>query len=125
MLEVTEVTAVGVHVPFTSNEVKSGEANVVHVRPMVTRSTTNAIGGNQINLRGTATAPVVVHELAHSAKAGDQYPGGVSADGKRIPDSYKATTNNMMVDATGKANAQTLKEMIGPPPPPVPRGRWD
>jgi RHS repeat-associated protein len=120
------VKAVGVHVPLTSGAVATGKANVVNVNPNVGRSSTNAIGGDKISLRGTAEAPVVVHELAHSAKGGDQYPGGVSADGKVIPSSYSATKKNIMGDGTGNANAQTLREIAGPPPPPPPSSsKWD
>jgi RHS repeat-associated protein len=68
---VVTVTTVGVPVPLDSPSVANGSANVVTVRPALGRSSTNKIGGNKINLRGTADAKVVTHELAHSAKAGD------------------------------------------------------
>jgi RHS repeat-associated protein len=112
------VTTVGVPVPLNSPSVANGSANVITVRPALGRSSTNKIGGNRINLRGTADAKVVTHELAHSAKAGDQYPGGVDAAGKVIPATATQTTNNIMGDGTGSANAQTLREMAGPRPPP-------
>jgi RHS repeat-associated protein len=120
------VNAVGVQVPLNSAAVANGQANVVTVRPALARSQTNEIGGNQISVRGTADAPVVVHELAHSAKAGDQYPGGLSADGKIIPGTVKPTTGNIMGDGKVGANAQTLREMVGaPPPPPQKTSKWD
>lgn len=112
------VTTVGVPVPLDSPSVANGSANVITVRPALGRSSTNKIGGNRINLRGTADAKVVTHELAHSAKAGDQYPGGVDAASKVIPSTATQTTNNIMGDGTGAANAQTLREMAGPRPPP-------
>nr|WP_229634285.1 RHS repeat-associated core domain-containing protein [Duganella qianjiadongensis] len=113
-----KVTTVGVPVPLNSPSVVNGSANVITVRPALGRSLTNEIGGNKISLRGTADAKVVTHELAHSAKAGDQYPGGVDAAGKVIPVTATQTTNNIMGDVTGAANAQTLREMAGPRPPP-------
>jgi hypothetical protein len=112
------VNTVGVPVPLDSDAVKHGDANVVTVRPTLGRSYTNQIGGNSIQLRGTADAKVVTHELGHSAKAGDQYPGGVDASGNRIPATTEATRNNIMGDGTGRANVQTLREMAGSPPPP-------
>lgn len=109
-----DVIGVGLPVPLNDESRSASDVNIVEVNPSTERSSTDRIGGNRIDLRGTADAAVVTHELGHTAGAGDQYPGGVAADGTVLPDNYE-TTNSIMGTAAGKANRQTLREVITAP----------
>jgi len=110
-----QVNAVGLPVELNSRTNNSEHVNVIDVNRNTKRSSTNRIGGNRIDLRGSAGADVVAHELGHAAGAGDQYPTGVDASGQRIPATAQGTTGNVMGDMTGKANAQTLREVVTAP----------
>lgn len=109
-----EVKAVGLPIALNAQNNDLPNVNVIAVNPSTTRSSTNDIGGNRVNLRSTADAGVVAHELGHAAGAGDQYAGGVDVNRNILPESYQAT-NSMMGVASGKANAQTMREILAAP----------
>jgi RHS repeat-associated protein len=108
------VTAVAVEVPFSIRALTNENVNVVNVNPQTTTSTTSEIGGRVVDLRGTAGADVVSHELGHTAGAGDQRGGGVDASGQRVPAGVPASPG-AMGDNVGPANDQTRREMLQAP----------
>lgn len=58
---------------------------------------------------------MVAHELGHSAGAGDQYAGGVDANGNRVTTTVPGA-NSAMRNADGSnANSQTLNEIATTP----------
>ena len=107
-------TAIAVEVPFSLDLLTNEDVNVITVNPQTTQSTTSKIGGRSVDLRGTAGADVVSHELGHAAGAGDQRGGGVDASGQRIPQGIPATSG-AMGDNVGPANDQTRREMLQAP----------
>ena len=97
--------------------------NVVNDTAGVTpsgRSNTDAIGGSIVTIGATgaqaANERTVSHELGgHSGGAGDQYKGGIGADGK-ILGADVAGPANVMKDLSGQpANSQTLREILKAP----------
>lgn len=79
------------------------------------RAFTNKIGGNQTQMESSDTAPAAAHEVGgHGGGAGDQYKGGVAANGSIVPADVPGPPN-IMRDLGGPANAQTLKEILGGP----------
>lgn len=104
-----EVTAIGI--PTTAD---APNTNIISVDPSVTRSHIDRIGGDRITLRADAPVEVAAHELGHAAGAGDQYPGGIDAYGKRIPNTVEQTRRTLMGDRQGPANEQTLREILRP-----------
>ncbi|WP_407290129.1 RHS repeat domain-containing protein [Xanthomonas campestris] len=91
-------------VPDTANVTKSG------------RSETNAIGGKKVTVGAggadAATTLTMSHELGHAGGAGDQYAGGVDANGNKLPANV-AGPANVMKDLSGQpANSQSLGEII-------------
>ncbi|GAB2498544.1 hypothetical protein GCM10027266_15800 [Arenimonas alkanexedens] len=108
------VTAVAIEVPFSLGSLTNENVNVVTVNPQTTTSTTSKIGGRAVDLRGTAGADVVSHELGHAAGAGDQRGGGVDVSGQRIPGGVPATPG-AMGDNVGPANDQTRREILQAP----------
>lgn len=120
----------GANVAVTAQAVaasKSGplvnEVNVVKDTAGVTasgRSETNKIGGNQITLGATGTdaasAATASHEVGgHAGGAGDQYKGGLGANGRTLPADTPGPSN-VMKDLQGNpANQEALKEIITAP----------
>ncbi|WP_369976386.1 RHS repeat-associated core domain-containing protein [Xanthomonas bundabergensis] len=120
----------GINVTVTAQAIQEQNAgsgintvNVVQNTAGVTqsgRSETNSIGGNQITIGKTgqdaATSETVSHELGgHAGGAGDQYSGGVGANGVRLSADV-AGPANVMKDLSGQpANSQTLSEIINAP----------
>jgi hypothetical protein len=84
------------------------------------RSETNKVGGDQITVGATgterATATTMSHELGgHGGGAGDQYAGGVDANGNRLSTDVPGPAN-IMKDLSGAgANQQTLQEILKAP----------
>jgi len=83
------------------------------------RSETNAIGGSQITIGASganaANARTISHEAGHAAGAGDQYKGGVAANGSEVSADV-AGPANVMKDLSGQpANKQTLGEILRAP----------
>lgn len=106
-----QVTATAVHDPNAETVLK-----VIPTTQGVTRSEreeTNRIGGDVVTLNPTSGANVVSHEFGHVAGAGDQYVGGIGADGQ--PVTSPGPGNNEMQDYGGPANSQTLNEIINAP----------
>ncbi|TKR31118.1 hypothetical protein FCE95_09445 [Luteimonas gilva] len=77
------------------------------------REETNAIGGNLVTIGAATGAGVVSHEFGHVAGAGDQYLGGVAANGSTV--TTAGPGNNAMQDLGGAANSQSLREIITAP----------
>lgn len=69
--DASAATVVGV-VPTTQGVTLSG------------REETNSIGGNTVTIGASTGAGVVSHEFGHVAGAGDQYVGGVAANGSPV-----------------------------------------
>ncbi len=92
-------------VPDTAGVTKSG------------RSETNAIGGNKVTVGAggaqPATKETMSHELGgHGGGAGDQYSGGLGANGKTLSADVPGPAN-VMKDLSGQpANAQSRGEII-------------
>ncbi|PBS14054.1 hypothetical protein CMZ82_00830 [Lysobacteraceae bacterium NML93-0792] len=84
------------------------------------RSQINAIGGNQITAGASgvdaANAVTISHELGgHAGGAGDQYSGGVGANGQELSADVPGPAN-VMKDLSGQsANSQSLGEIIRAP----------
>jgi hypothetical protein len=71
----------------------------------------DGMGGSQVHLDDTHGTPQVAHELGgHTSGAGGQYWGDMAADGSPV----RATSPdpNVMRNYEGKANAQTLGEIV-------------
>jgi RHS repeat-associated protein len=78
------------------------------------RPYTDRIGGNNVHVTPTEGVAHIAHELGgHTSGAGDQYVGGRSADGR--PVTIPGPGNNVMQDYYGRANPQTLREIIVAP----------
>jgi RHS repeat-associated protein len=123
------VTVNGVNVTVKAQAVQVTAAgkgvntiNVINDTAGVTksgRSETNAIGGNKITLGATgvdaATPATGSHEVGHGLGAGDQYKGGLGANGSYLPADISGASN-VMKDLSGtNANSQTLGEIIKAP----------
>jgi len=116
------VTVVAQAVASNKNSPLVNQINVVKDTAGVTksgRSETNKVGGNQITIGATGTQAAseitTSHEIGHAGGAGDQYKGGVGADGKTLPADVPGPSN-VMKDLQGNpANQQTLKEIITAP----------
>jgi hypothetical protein len=71
----------------------------------------DGMGGSQVHLNATDSTPQVAHELGgHTSGAGGQYRGDVAADGS--PVTVTSPDANVMRNYEGKANAQTLGEIV-------------
>lgn len=121
------VTVNGVNVTMTAQGVYQATAgpgvNTVNVVPDTAgvtksgRSETSAIGGNKVTVGagGTqaATKETVSHELGgHAGGAGDQYSGGLGANGKYLSADVPGPAN-VMKDLSGQAaNAQSRGEIM-------------
>lgn len=82
--------------------------------PSLKRSHTDTIGGRQISLRSTATEDTVRHEAGHTLGAGDQYKGGVDANGNTVQNDVRDSSNTLMggdTTQTRKPNTQTINEI--------------
>lgn len=118
--ETVRVTAEAIYVPMTQS---TGVADLKTItvfpvgelpdgaatggRPYVA----DGIGGRQVHLNSTDTTPQIAHELGgHTSGAGGQYRGDAAADGSVV-----RTTSpdpNVMRNYEGRANAQTLGEIV-------------
>jgi len=78
------------------------------------RAATMGTGGDLIKLGAKDLAGVASHELGHAAWAGDQYAGGLGADGKILSADVPGAPNTMR-DAVGGINNQTAGEIINAP----------
>nr|WP_252513597.1 RHS repeat-associated core domain-containing protein [Xanthomonas arboricola] len=120
------VTVNGVKVTMTAQgayQTTGGKGvNVVNVVPDTAgvtksgRSQINAIGSNKVTAGAggadAATTLTISHELGHAGGAGDQYAGGVDANGNVLPADV-AGSANVMKDLSGQpANSQSLGEII-------------
>jgi hypothetical protein len=75
------------------------------------RSHINHIGGRDVQVAPNAQGPGTVgHEVAHALKAGDQYAGGIDANGQKVIEDVPGPPN-LMKNAIGDANQQTLDEL--------------
>lgn len=75
------------------------------------RSHTDSIGGRQITLSPTADGNVVRHEGGHTLGAGDQYKGGVDANGQRLKSDVPGSNNLMRNNGSSTPNRQTIDEI--------------
>jgi RHS repeat-associated protein len=76
------------------------------------RSHTDKIGGKDVQLAPNAQGPGTVgHEIGHALRAGDQYKGGLAADGKSKLQQDVPGATNIMKNAIGPANQQTIDEI--------------
>lgn len=74
----------------------------------------DGIGGSQVHATPAEGTPQMAHELGgHTSGAGDQYVGGRGADGVTVV--VPGAGGNVMQDYRGRANAQTLGEIIRAP----------
>lgn len=119
----TNVTVIAQDIQEQNAGLGINTINVVQNTAGVTqsgRSETNAIGGNQITIGATgpdaATPEIVSHELGgHGGGAGDQYAGGLGANGVTLSADVPGPAN-VMKDLSGQpANSQTLGEVISAP----------
>lgn len=77
------------------------------------RTHTNKIGGRDVEVAPNAQGPETIgHELGHVLGAGDQYMGGLAADGKTSLEKDVPGPTNIMKNAAGDANKQTLDEIL-------------
>lgn len=75
------------------------------------RSHTDKIGGRDVEIAPNAQgAGTVGHELGHVLRAGDQYKGGMSSTGKPVTSDVPGPVN-IMKNAVGNANTQTVNEI--------------
>ncbi len=75
------------------------------------RSHADKIGGRSVEIAPNAAGEGTVgHELGHVLHAGDQYNGGIGADGKTVT-SDVAGPMNIMKNAVGFGNTQTVNEI--------------
>lgn len=75
------------------------------------RSHTDSIGGRNVTLAPNAQGPGTAgHEVGHTLGAGDQYKGGIGADGKPVKADIAGPTN-IMRNAVGPANTATMNEI--------------
>jgi RHS repeat-associated protein len=117
-----DVTVKAQAVPADGSIQHSNVLNVVSDTNGVTRSgrsETNAIGGDQITVGASgpnaATAATIAHELGgHAGGAGDQYAGGIDVHGQ-ILENNASSEPNVMQTLSGKANEQTLDEILNAP----------
>jgi len=109
-----KVTTQGKNVPLSDPGVKKGTVNVIKIDPTNTRAHANDIGGNQVTANPKSSSMVGAHELGHTAGAGDQYKGGIGADRKRLGADVPGP-QNIMRDLGGRANSQSLKEIVTAP----------
>lgn len=83
------------------------------------RAETNKVGGDRVTVAATgkyaATPSMVSHEFGHVSGAGDQYPGGVDANGNVIKQSDPSQSGIMNSLNGGHANQQTLQEILRAP----------
>jgi len=115
------VTAQGVY-EATPGTQPLNTVNVVADTAGVTqsgRSETNRIGGDQVTVGagGTdfANPRTMSHEFGHTGGAGDQYAGGVGANGQTLSADVPGAAN-VMHDLSGQpANAQSRGEIINAP----------
>lgn len=75
----------------------------------------DGIGGKDIRIAPTDGPAVVSHELGHNAGAGDQYVGGVDANGNTVTAAPPNTSNSVMRDLGGPANGPTRTEILNSP----------
>jgi len=116
------ITAQGVYVQNPGSQ-PVNTVNVVADTAGVTasgRSEINAIGGDKITVgaggKDAASARTMSHELGgHAGGAGDQYKGGVGANGKVLSADVPGPSN-VMKDLQGNpSNEQTRREIINAP----------
>ena len=77
----------------------------------LTRSHTDKIGGRNIEIAPDALPGTPGHEIGHSLRAGDQYKGGIDANGNPVPANVPGPLN-IMRNAAGPANRQTVDEIM-------------
>jgi RHS repeat-associated protein len=116
------VSAQAVQVPASTTARPANTVNVVHDTNGVTpsgRSQTNAIGGNVVTLGATgpeaASSQTGSHEFGHAAGAGDQYRGGLGANGQTLTQNVPGPANIMRELGPAGANQQTLREILTAP----------
>jgi len=76
------------------------------------RSNIDGIGGRNVSLAPDTIPGMAGHEFGHGLGAGDQYQGGKDVNGVRLPSSVPGA-DNVMRDAFGPANTQTVDEILG------------
>jgi len=75
------------------------------------RSHADQIGGRVVEIAPNAAGEGTIgHELGHTQGAGDQYSGGIGADGKKVEFTVSGPAN-IMKTATGTSNTQTIDEI--------------
>lgn len=75
------------------------------------RSHADKIGGRIVEIAPNAIGVGTLgHEFGHVLRAGDQYNGGIGADGKKLA-SDVAGPVNLMKNAVGAGNNQTINEI--------------
>jgi RHS repeat-associated protein len=80
------------------------------------RTHTNRIGGHDTQLSETAGPAAAAHEICHGMGCGDQYEGGVGANGLTLTkDPTPNARPNLMRDLGGPANHQSVDEIVHNP----------
>lgn len=80
------------------------------------RSNTDKIGGRDVEIAGNAVGVTTVgHEIGHAIGAGDQYKGGIGADGKKVESDVAGPANIMRDSGARSMNSQSLTEMMKAP----------
>ena len=83
------------------------------------RAETNKVGGDRVTVAATgkytATPATVTHEFGHVSGAGDQYPGGVDAQGNVIKQGDSSQSGIMNSLNGGQANQKTMQEILQAP----------
>jgi uncharacterized protein RhaS with RHS repeats len=80
------------------------------------RSHIDRIGGRTVEIAPNAAGPATPgHEIGHGMGAGDQYVGGVDANGQTVTVAPPGSANSIMRDLGGPANQQTLAEIVRAP----------
>jgi hypothetical protein len=80
------------------------------------RSHSDKIGGRDVQVAPNAVGPATVgHEIGHGIGAGDQYKGGLGADGKSLTQDVPGPANMMKTSGETQMNSQSLTEMKNAP----------
>lgn len=107
-------TSDGITVITTAAIAKRFDTVSVSTDPKLQRSITDTIGGRNITLRSSAGKDTVRHEAGHALGGGDQYKGGVAADGQVLRRAVPGGQNSLMGGDTSirrAPNAQTMDEI--------------